>query len=131
MDSEQIAATLALRAPECTNIQDEIRIAVEKKAEKEEEIRRIEEEQAALKKTLEKVSEAEERERLWEKYMRRRAEEIEKMMEDFREKQGASTRYHKKERPRPPHQHKMTTARIIKKKEAKKMKKKGTAPLAG
>ena len=54
-----------------------------------------------------------------------RAEEIEKMMEDFREKQGASTRYHKKERPQPPHQHKTTTARIIKKKAAKKMKKKG------
>ena len=57
--------------------------------------------------------------------MKQRAEEIEKMTEDFREKQGASTRYHKKERPQPPRQHKMTTARIIKKKAAKKMKKKG------
>ena len=57
--------------------------------------------------------------------MKWRAEEIEKMTEDFREKQGASTRYHKKERPQPPHQHKMTMARIIKKKAAKKMKKKG------
>ena len=116
---------MALSAIECTNIQDEIRIAVEKKAEKEEEKQRIEEEQAALKKTLEKVSEAEERECLWEKNMKRRAEEIEKMMEDFREKQGASTRYHKKERPQPPRQHKTTMARIIKKKAAKKMKKNG------
>ena len=57
--------------------------------------------------------------------MRCRAEEIEEMMEDFRVKQGASTRYHKKVRPRPPCQHRMTMARIIKKKVAKKIKKKG------
>ena len=67
LDSKQIVATLALSAAECTNIQDEIRIAVEKKAEKEEEKQRIEEERAALKKTLEKVSKAEEREHLQEK----------------------------------------------------------------
>ena len=67
LDSEWIAATLALSTPECTHIQDELRIAVEKKAEKEEEKQRMEIERAALKKTLEKVSEAEEREHLWEK----------------------------------------------------------------
>ena len=125
LDSKQIAATLALSTPECTNIQDEMRIVAEKKAEKEEEKWRMEKEGTALKKTLEKVSEAEERERLREKNVRCRAEEIEEMMEDFRVKQGASTRYHTKERPLPPHQHRTTTARIIKKKVAKKMKKKG------
>ena len=56
-------------------------------------------EQAALKKTFEKVSEAEGRERLWEKNERQRAEEVAEIMENFREEQGASTRYHTKERP--------------------------------
>ena len=59
VDSEWIKATLALSA---TQIQEHVRTAAEKKAEKEEEKWRIEEEQAALKKTLDKVSEAEERE---------------------------------------------------------------------
>ena len=44
LDSEWIVVTLVLSAPECTNIQDEIRIAVEKKAEKAEEKQRIEKE---------------------------------------------------------------------------------------
>ena len=44
------------------------------------------------------------------------------MTEDFKVKQGVSTRYHTKERPC---QHRMTMARIIKKKVAKKIKKKG------
>ena len=114
------ASPLALSTPECTHIQDELRIVAEKKAEKEEEKQKMEKERAALKKT-ETVSEEEERERLWEKNERCRAEEIEEMTEDFREKHSAST----KERPRPPHQHRMTMARIIKKKVAKKIKKKG------
>ena len=43
----------------------------------------MDKEQAALKETLEKVSEAEERECLQEKNKRWRAEEISEMMEDF------------------------------------------------
>ena len=48
-------------------------MAAEKKAEKEEEKWRMQKEQAALKKTLEKVSETEERERLREKNVKHRA----------------------------------------------------------
>ena len=44
LDSKRIAATLALSTPEHTNIQDKMRIAVEKKAEKEEEKWSIEKE---------------------------------------------------------------------------------------
>ena len=68
----RIAATLALSTPECTRIQDKIRLVTEKKAEKEEEKWKMEEEQAALKETLEKVSEAEEREQFVSKKIRDR-----------------------------------------------------------